>query len=380
MKSKLLLLILISSLSSTAQVIIQSHVKMPLDSLEKGLFHNSLNEFLFAADKGDKENKTILKDEKLATLLLLDEIKGITDANTFKPYLLSMLELDSQSYLIQLVYSQIRNDESYQKAQLTLIAHKEADSFKFSTPLRRNTTYWKSKIMQNTTFYYLGNLNLENVTSFVEKTTEIDTKLKLPEKSTSIYLTENLSDVFNLIGINYLAPYNGRRFASTMASLNNSAIAIHGNGNPGFETFDTHDLWHERLGLAVNRRKTNRPVDEGCAYLYGGSWGYTWEEILTKFITTYADRKDIDWKYYKEHQENFGENQEKHLMVDYVANALIIEKLEKEIGFSAVLEFLNSGPYEKGNANYYKTLEKLTGVSEEDYSDMVWDLINSSKE
>lgn len=380
MKSKLLLLILICSLNSTAQVIIQSHIKIPLENLEKELFINSLNAFLEAADSGNKEHKTILKEEKLATLLLLDELKDITDTGTFKPYLLNVVKLDSKSYLIQLAYSQVRNNESYQKAQLTLMAHKEANSFKFSTPLKRNTIYWKSKTLQNTTFYYQGNLNLKNATTFIEKTTEFDTKLKLPEKSTAIYLTENLTDVFNLIGINSLAPYNGRQYASTMASLNNRAITIQGNGNPSFETFDTHDLWHDRLALAVNRRKTNRPVDEACAYLYGGSWGYTWEEILAKFKATYAHRKEIDWKYYKENPEDFGESQEKHLMADYVANALIIEKLEKEIGFSAVLELLNSGPYEKGNANYYQVLEKLTGVGKDKYSQMVWTLINSSKE
>ena len=47
--------------------------------------------------------------------------------------------------------------------------------------------------------------------------------------------------------------------------------------------FDPHDLWHERLRLVMKSEVINRPVDEGCAYLYGGSWGYTWQEIITKF-------------------------------------------------------------------------------------------------
>lgn len=380
MKSKLLLLILISSLSSNAQVIIQSHIKIPLDSIEQGIFHNSLNEFLLAADKGNKESETVFKDEKLATLLLLDELEGITDASTFKPYLLNVVKLDSKSYLIQLAYSEIRNNEIYQKAQLTLVAHKETGSFKFSTPIKRNTIYWKSETIQQTTFYYQDSLNLKNAINYIEKTAEFDTKLKLPKSNNAVYLTENLTDVFRLIGVDYLAPYNGRAYASTTASLNNAFIVIHGIADLSFETFDPHDLWHDRLALAVNRKKTNKPVDEACAYLYAGSWGYTWEEILARFKATYAHRKEIDWKYYKENPEDFGESQEKHLMADYVANALIIEKLEKEIGFSAVLELLNSGPYEKGNANYYQVLEKLTGVGKDKYSQMVWTLINSSKE
>ena len=39
----------------------------------------------------------------------------------------------------------------------------------------------------------------------------------------------------------------------------------------------------------------NRPVDEGCAYLYGGSWGYTWEEVLTRFKNYLAANPNADW-------------------------------------------------------------------------------------
>ena len=56
-----------------------------------------------------------------------------------------------------------------------------------------------------------------------------------------------------------------------------------GNDNASFENFDPHDLWHTRLSMVISRRAVDHSVDEGCAYLYGGSWGYTWDEILKAF-------------------------------------------------------------------------------------------------
>ena len=44
-------------------------------------------------------------------------------------------------------------------------------------------------------------------------------------------------------------------------------------------------------------------------------------------------------------------------------NALIVQKLERTKGFAAVLELLTCGKYEKGGENYFKVLEKLTGIN-----------------
>ena len=55
------------------------------------------------------------------------------------------------------------------------------------------------------------------------------------------------------------------------------------------------------------------------------------------------------------------------------------QKIEKEKGFDGVWEFLNCGPIEQGNEAYYKTLEKLTGITKINYNEKVWELINNEK-
>jgi hypothetical protein len=81
----------------------------------------------------------------------------------------------------------------------------------------------------------------------------------------------------------------------------------------------------------------------------------------------------------KENFMNFGDNREKPLTADYVVDALIVQKLEKEKGFGAVWTLLTCGKWQKGNENYYKTLQQLTGISKANYNDKIWELINNSK-
>ncbi len=64
---------------------------------------------------------------------------------------------------------------------------------------------------------------------------------------------------------------------------------------------------------------------------------------------------------------------------DYIVNALLVKKIEKEKGFAGVWTLLNVGPAEKGNEKYYQTLEKLTGITKANYNEKVWELINNEK-
>jgi len=95
------------------------------------------------------------------------------------------------------------------------------------------------------------------------------------------------------------------------------------------------------------------PVDEGCAYLYGGSWGYTWDEVVIRFKKYVAANPNADWLSLYMDVTNF-EGGEKPLKVAYVLNALIARKIEKEKGFAPVMELLGCGKKEKGDENYLR--------------------------
>jgi hypothetical protein len=56
-----------------------------------------------------------------------------------------------------------------------------------------------------------------------------------------------------------------------------------------------------------------------------------------------------------------------------------VQKIEKEKGFPAVMELLSCGKREKGDENYFKALEKITGISKANFNSSMQDLINNNK-
>jgi hypothetical protein len=64
-------------------------------------------------------------------------------------------------------------------------------------------------------------------------------------------------------------------------------------------------------------------------------------------------------------------------MAEYVINALIVQKIEKEKGFQSVIEFVSCGKYNKENDKYFQALEKLSGINKTNFNQKVWELINN---
>lgn len=384
MKSQSLLIIfLIISILSNAQseLIVPRYIQLTTDSLEGKQLISDLNNFLISTQATNGDNRNILSTEKIETFILIDEFKGIEESRGFKdehfykPYLTNVLKMDDSKYLIQLSHIGVSDNTPYLRTEFKLIAHKVGNNFLFSSPLKENTKLWKVKSIESCTFYYTDTLNLLNAIDYVSMSKYFDEKLNSENKTTNIYCTNNRMELLQLIGVDYKLDYNGRTSGVFSTLTENEQLIVLGNNNAAFNNFDPHDLWHDRLSLVISRRKVNKPVDEGCAYLYGGSWGMSWDVIFKRFMKNIASNKDADWAYYKENKINFGESQAEHLMVDYVINALIIQKIEAEIGFSGVWQLLNCGTYEKGNENYYEALNQIMGISKKNYNKEVWRLI-----
>jgi hypothetical protein len=231
----------------------------------------------------------------------------------------------------------------------------------------------------HTTFYYQDNINKEQVEKYNSLVALFDQKLKSTGKVSQYFCCNNALEVHKISGVLYKSDYNGMQTTSWSTHTPDQIMVLTGENNARFDNFDPHDLWHERLSLVIPRSKVYKPVDEACAYLYGGSWGLSWNQILTRFLEKVASDPNTDWQEVKESPLNFGESDSEHLMADYVVNALIVQHLEKDKGFDAVWAMLTCGKREKGNPSFYQSLEKLTGVTKAQYNEFVWNLIRKAK-
>lgn len=387
MKLTITTIVLFATLFANAQpntLRLNANIVLPKDSTESKILTTSINNFLLSAQKPNEENKFVFESEKIETFIQLDEINGIEksgkfkDDHFYKPYLTNVVSLKDNTYLVQVSYIGTSENTALLRASFEFIAHKTNDTFTFSSPLLKNTKSWKIEKAGNNIFHYQNTINKDNVKEFNKLISSFDSKLKSTNKITDYYLCENIIELKKLIGVEYKSDYNGMTESIWSSSFGERKLIVFGNNNSSFNEFDPHDLFHDRLSLVISRSKVNKPVDEGCAYLYGGSWGFTWKEIFKSFKEQIASNKNTNWKEIKETPITFKTGNFTS-QADYIVNALLVKKIEKENGFTGVWELLNVGPFEKGNEKYYQTLEKLTGITKANYNDKIWELINNEK-
>ncbi len=382
--SLLLCLFLIQSgFSKTPGVIVANDIELPANASH---LINDLNSFLEAVDGPPIENNRVKSDQKTETYLLLDELaflhrnELIHQDHYYSIYLESILEIEEKQWMLQLSYIGKANDTIELRALIELMAFEEEDGFYFASPLLHHRQNFQSYSESDIRFYFKQNVVQNHLEEHVRYTRQFDEKLGIEAIKTDYYLCDRFSDALELIGVLYKRDYKGMRRNALAHSSWGKKILILGLEDPRYEKFDEHDLWHSRLSLKEDRRKIHKPLDEGCAYLYAGSWGMGWKEIFDRFLKEVASDSNANWMDYKEYPYDFGKNAQTHLYADYVVNALLAEHIESLHGFEGVMRLLKSGPYQSGNDTYYQILEELTGISKENYNDQVWSLIRSQEQ
>lgn len=379
MKKYSLYLVFFIAICSTASaqtnsLKINRDIVMLKDSLDSKALLFSVNAFLTSAQK-NSQNDWILATEKVETQILIDEIQDIKKSKKFendsffKAYLTNITPLEDNKYSIHIAYIGINEKSAILRAQFELIAHKTNDSYLISSPLFRNTRNWKTKKIQNHVFHYPYTLNSKKVQQFSTLASFFDKKLKNNSGESHHYLCDNDVDPLKLFGVGYKSDYNGNKLNSRWQSSVDEKSLFVLNASSLY-SFDTHDLWHNRLSQVISRRKVNRRVDCNIAYLYGGSWGISWEELFNLFSEKFVIGKDIDWLEHKKNKSYFEANGHKNYTDDFIG-ALIVKKIENEKGFDGVWELLKT----KGSEEYYVVLNNLIGITKKGYNKEVSKLI-----
>lgn len=381
-------LVVLLSTTTSAQIntlVIPPSIVVARDTILKNQLIASLQGFLSQKEKPNQENTFVLKEDLLEASVLLDEMKEISkhvklkNDQFYKAYLTGSARINDSTFFIQLAYMGITDTLPLLRASFSLIAQKRGNGFYFKSPLKQNTTNWKTEKIKNTIIHYKIDYNKTQANKYFNRIEAYDKKLSAPVQTMELYCADNFHEALQLIGVDYKSDYNARALGSLSGSENGMHLIVDGFMTSDFKDVDPHDLWHSRLHIVLSTSIINKPVDEGTAYLYGGSWGFTWKEILDKFKNFAAANPNADWLLWYNENKNFDEKAKYPLNVDFVINALIAQKIEKEKGFPAVMELLSCGKQEKGNENYFKALEKITGITKADFNTKVWELIKTKE-
>jgi len=382
MRKKSLLFIvpvLLCSLSyGQSSIAIAPKITMPKDSVA---FIKSLNDFLDSFNKPTGANPFVNPLYATETAALIAEMNGMENSTTTKHayqcYLTNVSPIDSVSCLVQLSYLSTGSQPAVLRASFKLLGQKQGEGYVFSSPLRRNTLAWKAKKTGNFMVYSNTGVEIPLLNRYIKMAGQFDEKLKAPKYLTEIFYGDNFNDMMSLLGEDYKLDYNGLNNINNSWTGKDYSLTLIGATKDNLTAFDLHDLWHSRLHQVVSVSTINRPIDEACAYLYGGSWGiYTWTDILNNFKTYMG--ADHNWlKAFDDHRKFAGIKTP--LYTDYVINALIAQKIEKELGFAKVIEFVSCGKKETDNANYFRALEKLTGIARSNFNERIEQLVATAK-
>jgi len=383
-KTILLLCFFISIIakSQTTSILIPRATVLPVDSIIKTRLIAAINGFLSLKDGPNSLNTFIDKKYFKETSALVDEIKGIDksarmkDDYFYKPYLLNLTLIDSAKYLMQMAYIGVDGNAPLTRAVIRLNITKKDGNFHFSSPLQDNTSSWKTATESRHQIHYKSTYSKKNVIQYLKKSDQYD-KLIGQKAVTDYYCCDNLQEALQIVGVEFKSDYNSRKTGSLTATEPGASLNVNGITTTSFLGFDPHDLWHERLRIFLPTDSTYKPVDEGCAYLFGGSWGITWEDIYTRF-QTFANKKETDWLAIYEKNGNFNTPGELPLNAGYVINALIIKEILSKHDFSKVLILLRSSNKSGDNSVFFANLELIIGINKINFNEKIKELLNKS--
>ncbi|MEC5145259.1 hypothetical protein [Chitinophaga sp. 212800010-3] len=358
-------------------------IRVPvLDTAANAQLLRDLNEFLSNKNKPVDSNTLVAPAHALETAALLDEMKDIEKSTNYKNdnfyrcYLNNLIAQQDGLFSIQLSYIGVHDSTSLLRGSFHLLAQKSGGRYYFYSPLEQITKSWKVKKSGNIVFHYKDRINEAQANSYVQVVKKFDEKLGISGRTMEFYCCDNFGEAQELVGVQYKKDYNGIAYNSLSAFHKDKSICVAGSrNNNGFNEVDIHDLWHDRLHSTVAVDQINRPVDEGCAYLYGGSWGISWPAILDTIRHYASIHPDANWLNLYNESFNFSAANQPPLNADFMINALIVKMIEKEKGFPKVMELLCCGKAESGNENYFRALTRITGITKENFNATVQSLI-----
>ena len=315
----------------------------------------------------------------LETMALLDELADLK-LNAGPPaatrlYLTNLVRLDSANYRLQLAALGTQGPVPQLQASFGLDAKLAGGKFLFYSPLARQTAAWHTRRLGAVRFHYPTVLPRKAAAAYAAQAAAFDRKLGNAGQQTDFYCCDDLPTALQALGLTHQADYQGQAHGSLSARQPGRLLVVSGDDGP--DQFDPHDLWHQRLRNVVAPAGINKAADEGCAFLYGGSWGIGWPLILKQFRAYAQARPAEDWFGTYASGASVSTGAQPPLLVRYVINALIVRELERTKSFGAVRALVCCGKYEKTNTRYFQTLERVAGITPANFNATVRTLLQA---
>lgn len=361
---------------SQTRLRIQENVRLQPDSVTFTQLVTSLDYFLSNLHQPAELTKNLDAKVQLATKALLDELSDVSvslkykDSSFFMPYLTSVVRADSISWLVGISYLGVTNKTPILRAQVELLASKKNGRIVLQSPISYYTARWQHYKTGNLEIYSNHPIPKTDAEVFKKNIASYDQRLKVTLPPTTFYLANGLPDALKILGLPYHTQY-ATSYRGAFSAFNDKAI-LNIDGLPDyFHNGYAHDLWHDRRSYVVKEKEVYRAMDEGCAYLYAGTWGISWKEVVKAFKDDLARHPGYNLLELFDKKYKFGDIKNSPLNATFVMHALIVKSIEQKKGFESVATLLRTGNVD----NYFKALEPIAGINRTNFNEQLGKLL-----
>jgi hypothetical protein len=365
-KILLILLIFFFYKSSVAQNITKpAYLHIEVEEQLKNKILQALDSLFFKIDTGKLTVNDVDTNNAALSVSIFNSLKS---AGKNKKQLINFYPLTTNEYFISIAYLYNDNGTPALKTIFDLIAKDDHGRVPFSIPTAYYTRLWNIKTVGDITYHYSHHLNLARAKIFDTHNTTIAKKLGLKPQKFNFYLCANYQEVLRFLGYTYDASSNGK--TKDGYGVDGGCIFSIMNN----EDF-SHDVFHY-YSQKIRTVPSNSLAEEGLAYLWGNAY-YTddkGEMILQKDLILLLK------KYLQEHPETpvlelFNKNPaifNSRAKVRSVISGVLCNEVELKSGLSGIRQLINCG---KGEDNYFKVVDQLTGINKANFDTAVRKLI-----
>jgi hypothetical protein len=294
--------------------------------------------------------------------LFYAEFEGNQD-NFYKPTVLALLRINkNQEYVIKIVYVAVDTEQQAKiKMICTLVAKKRDQNYYIYNAIDYNTHKWSKQQVGSIYYVFPNKLDIAKARQMDRINHELAKKFSTPIIPVTYYRCDNPEQLFKMMGYDYIPDMYPSMSGGLAQTWNSTLLA--GNDSELY----VHELVH--FYTAKLFLHYTRIMNEGYATYIGGSGGWSFSQ-LKSHIKLYLDQHpntDITKAYVDFERIDQGPN------FTYSVSALICKEIETKYGFKRIAELFNASNDEQ----YFKTLQSITGVSQQQFPDYVKQLVNN---
>lgn len=370
---------------SQSKVLINNNLDVVEDVLKRKKMIDVVSHFILEKSTKNEDLTIVNPDNKLETWLFLNELRKLQNSKVFSTNYMLMYEVTSaeasnkNNFTIHLNCYYEDKEIKNSVAKIEIILQEINNKYLVSSAIKNNLPRWESKTIENYNFYFEKEINEKKLRDFIAKNNQLSLNLKEQKIPTKIYCVDDIYKAYELFGIAYKRDYSSNNFFLGIESAtdNNQSTMIVATKKGMLDDFSFGSLWKARITEKYPQKNLYVPVLEGYSYINDGHPFYKWEQIWIHFKNAYSVSQKTDWLSLYGTKQNFSLSSTP-LYTENLINAMIIKTIEKEKGFSGVLELLNCGKFDGENQdNYFKTLENVSGITKANFNEKIDKLITS---